>query len=173
MKHLFYISLSLLLAFPVFADDDDDEMAEVVEKVEEVNNLRESLVKAVPESPTGDTFKAVCAPVGKKAKAIAKEEGWKFKQVSHKYRNPNNKAQGLEVEAIEKMQKDPSLMGYWIEKGNERHYFRRITVRKDCLACHGPKNQRPEFVTKKYPKDKAYGFKQGDLRGLYHVWYNK
>lgn len=151
--------------------DSDDEISEVVEKVEEVNSLRENLVKAVPAQPTGKTFKAVCAPVGKKAKSIAKDEGWKFKQVSHKYRNPNNKAQGVELEAIKKMQNDKSLMGYWLESGDERHYFRRITVRKDCLACHGSKSSRPEFVTKKYPNDKAYGFQQGDLRGLYHVWY--
>src|SRR5690606_1279153 len=102
------------------------------------------------------TFKAVCAPVGKKAMSIAKEEGWGFKQVSHKNRNPNNKAQGLELKAIEKMQKDKTLMGYWTEVSGERHYFRRITVQKDCLACHGNKNQRPEFVTQKFPNDAAY-----------------
>lgn len=43
-------------------------------------------------------------------------------------------------------------------------YFRRINVQASCLACHGLKDNRPEFVKKNYPQDLAYNFKVGDLR---------
>ena len=49
-------------------------------------------------------------------------------------------------------------------------YARRITVQPSCLACHGPKDQRPDFVKTGYPDDRAYGFEAGDLRGLYAVF---
>lgn len=38
-----------------------------------------------------------------------------------------------------------------------------------CLACHGEKDSRPEFIKEKYPDDRAYGFKKGDLRGVISV----
>lgn len=167
---LLFISVLFFIQFNLYAKDS---ISDVVEKVEEVDQLRESLVRGVTESPNLKVFKAVCAPVGERAMSIAKEKGWHFKQVSHKNRNPNNKAQGIELKAIKKMQNDKQLMGYWSEEKGERHYFRRITIESSCLGCHGPKNKRPEFVLKKYPKDKAYGFNKGDLRGVYHVWYKK
>jgi hypothetical protein len=49
-------------------------------------------------------------------------------------------------------------------------YFRRITVEPACLACHGKREARPEFVKKNYPQDKAFGFAAGDLRGVYSVF---
>jgi hypothetical protein len=45
-----------------------------------------------------------------------------------------------------------------------------ITVQPSCLACHGPKDERPAFVKKDYPEDRAYGFEDGDLRGIYAVF---
>jgi hypothetical protein len=49
-------------------------------------------------------------------------------------------------------------------------YLRRIRVDAACLACHGPKDRRPEFVEQRYPDDRAYDFDVGDLRGLYSVF---
>lgn len=48
--------------------------------------------------------------------------------------------------------------------------YRRIDVRKNCLLCHGEKNRRPDFIKEKYPEDRAFDFKEGDLRGMYSVW---
>jgi hypothetical protein len=50
------------------------------------------------------------------------------------------------------------------------HYFRRINVEASCLACHGRKGDRPQFVQERYPQDLAYDFNPGDLRGMYAVF---
>jgi hypothetical protein len=42
-------------------------------------------------------------------------------------------------------------------------------VQPSCLACYGPKDERPAFVKKDYPEDRAYSFEDGDLRGIYAV----
>jgi hypothetical protein len=72
------------------------------------------------------------------------------------------------------MEDDPALMGMWVKTSMDGkagvRYFRRITVEPACLACHGPKDSRPQFVKDGYPYDRAYGFDVGDLRGLYSVF---
>ncbi len=72
------------------------------------------------------------------------------------------------------MLEDPKVMGLWVQAemdGREGvRYFRRIAVEEACLACHGAKEERPEFVKQGYPEDRAYGFEVGDLRGLYSVF---
>jgi hypothetical protein len=43
-----------------------------------------------------------------------------------------------------------------------------------CLACHGDpqKDIQPavlQTISKLYPDDKAIGYKEGDLRGAWHI----
>ena len=157
--------LSALVSFSAQATD----LSKVVEKVEEVNKIRETNVKGVQGNVNKEVFKAVCGPVGKRAQQIAKDNKWKFLQLSHKNRNPKNAAKGLAKEAITKFQKDLALQSFWLKEKGKNHYFRRITVQSSCLACHGEKNLRPDFIKKAFPEDKAFGFNVGELRGLYHV----
>jgi hypothetical protein len=159
------IVIALFVSFSAWG-----KLSEVVMQVERIDSMRESLVGAVATDKVDPTlFKAVCAPVGQEAQRVAKENQWQFRQASHKARNPSNQAQGIEQKAIGRFQKDKELMSFWLKQDNKNHYFRRITVQEKCLQCHGPKNKRPSFVTEKYKQDKAFDFKQGDLRGLYHI----
>lgn len=60
----------------------------------------------------------------------------------------------------------------WVHTSQGRRYLcymRPIFVEEACLACHGPKNKRPRFIIEKYPDDKAYDFKVGDLRGMIEI----
>lgn len=65
-------------------------------------------------------------------------------------------------------------MGFWEkETVNDQpgtRYYRRITVEASCLACHGLKDNHPQFVKNNYPQDLAYNFKVDDLRGMYAVF---
>lgn len=73
-----------------------------------------------------------------------------------------------------RFESDASLDSLWIRTEQNgvagRRYRRRITVEPACLACHGPKDARPDFVVEKYPDDRAFDFETGDLRGLYSVF---
>lgn len=141
----------------------------MVSETEKINQMRENLVQGVQGPVTLQTFKAVCAPVGQTAKKVAKDKGWAFKQTSLKYRNPKHAPDSLEKSVLKQFGKNKDQMSLWVQANGQQHYFRRIIVKKQCLACHGSKNQRPQFIQSKYPKDKAFGFNVGDLRGLYHV----
>jgi hypothetical protein len=161
---------------PADAETPPDSVRQEVEQaIASLNKMRESLAATI-DTPTVDkrTFKRVCQPVGKRAKQISASRGWEVQQLAKKYRNPAHKPDAEARKLHEQFAKSPDLTDTWIRtvrKGREGwRYARRITVQPSCLACHGPKEQRPDFVKQGYPEDRAYGFEAGDLRGLYAVF---
>lgn len=137
--------------------------------VEEINTLREGLAQGVSGEATADTFATVCKPVGMKAKAVAQKNQWTFRQVSNKYRNPTNKPNSTEAKAIQLFDQDKTLLSFWDDGETTAHYYRRITVQENCLACHGDPKTRPDFIKKQYPEDLAHSFQEGELRGIFSV----
>jgi hypothetical protein len=153
-----------------------DSVRQLVEqKIAALDDMRESLAQTI-DTPTVDksTFKRVCAPVGKRTQQISAEEGWTVQQLAEKYRNPANKLDPEAQNLYEQFLSTPDRTDTWIRTTRDGakgwRYAHRITVQSSCLACHGPKEQRPDFVTSGYPDDRAYGFEEGDLRGIYTVF---
>ncbi|MFN3680150.1 DUF3365 domain-containing protein [Thermosynechococcus sp.] len=178
MVRIFLMGLLLVFLWlqsspAALASVDPDELGKAVTAIEQLDQMRIGLASTLEGSttePTLDTFKAVCAPVGKKAKEMAAANGWQVRQVAFKYRNPNHAPRtALEVQALNRFDKNRQLQAFWQTDAEGVHYFRRIDVQTSCLACHGAKNQRPAFIQEKYPSDRAYGFRVGDLRGMYAV----
>jgi len=143
---------------------------------EEIIYLRSKLAREFirPGTPvTEETFKRVCGAVGKKVKELSASEGVQIRHAAIKYRNPANAATPAEAAVIERFEKDPKLKAIDEEETIDgKEYFRvarPIRVERACLACHGDKDSRPAFIKEKYPDDKAYGFKKGNLRGIVSV----
>jgi len=168
----------MALPGPAIAQSLPAELGKAVQEIEVLDALRSGLASTLEgsdEMPTGGTFQQVCKPVGMRAVQLSQENGWKVKQISNKYRNPahapdNEKSQM----ALAKFKADPDLAGFWdretLDGQAGLRYYRRINVEASCLACHGAKDDRPDFVKAKYPEDKAYDFNVGDLRGMYAVF---
>lgn len=178
---VFLLLTLMLFVLPSFLNAGDksvsEELADVVSEVERLNSMRSELAATFERrdiQADEQTFKTVCKPVGAEMKRVAKENGWKMVQMADRYRNPAHKLD-KEAEAVfERMNDDKKMMGEWVRThmdGTEGiRYFRRIEVESSCLACHGEKHERPEFVKEGYPDDRAYGFETGDLRGIYSVF---
>jgi hypothetical protein len=149
-------------------------IGEAVREIEGLNSLRSSLAASFTGEPDQSTFAQVCKPVGGQAQRLAMEHGWKIAQLAEKYRNPTNDLDHEARRVFKMMEDDEGLMGMWIKTEMEGkpgvRYFRRIVVEQACLACHGSKSSRPQFVKDGYKDDRAYGFKAGDLRGVYSVF---
>ena len=144
---------------------------EVLSKLKELTSMRETLAASLDgrkEPITEETFKQVCAPVGQALKAWAEGKGFKARQVAARYRNPKNAPDSAEAKALVRFEKDKKLE--FVEDGSR--LFVPIRVAQSCLHCHGEKDARPEFIKAKYPEDRAFGFKVGDLRGMYAVQTN-
>jgi len=153
-------------------------LARAVDQMEQLDRMRISLASSLEgssEEPTMDTMREVCMPVGKRAMAIGRENGWTVRQVASKYRNPDHAPAGAqETGVIDLFARHPEITGLWepasAGQGAGVNYYRRIDVQPSCLACHGSKDSRPAFVKETYADDRAFGFKPGDLRGMYAVF---
>lgn len=79
------------------------------------------------------------------AEEKAKELEYRFKVISRKPRNPRNLAKGIEVEMLNKMEKD-NLKSYYIidEQENAVRYIRQLKIEKSCMVCHGSVADYPE-----------------------------
>ena len=110
---------------------------------------------------------------------VAEEIGdIKIKRTSFKYRNPKNKPDRYEAEALRFFEKTLKETGklppYYIQKvDGEYRYYKPLKIQSVCLTCHGdPKSMDPKVVKKLkelYPNDKAIGYKLGDFRGVIRV----
>lgn len=102
-----------------------------------------------------------------------------IKRTSNKLRNQKNKPTERELEIINNYHKlisDDKETSPIVEvdSNNNKHFYAPIIVKANCLACHGKVD---EFVTMKtdsiikslYPNDKAVGYNEGDLRGIWSI----
>lgn len=124
----------------------------------------------------------VCSNVAQKmTKDYAEETGIDVHRVSLKYRNPLNRPDKFEKKRLKIFEREiaenKTVSEYYevIEKGDERilRYMKPVIIQEMCLKCHGDNSQIPDAVKKilfaKYPKDKATGYKIGDVRGAISV----
>ena len=104
-----------------------------------------------------------------------------IKRTSNKIRNPANLPDSMEQRVLSGVLslKDPSAATSSIvekDPSGKVHYFKPIVMQTVCLNCHGNSTQiQPrtlEVIRLKYPGDAAIGYKEGDIRGLWHVVFN-
>lgn len=185
---LVLLSGSLMLSACTSAPSDREEagrnaaavaaaQARVEASIDGVDVLRSSLARQVddPEAVDQSTFARVCQPVGMRAGALAQKHGWRVQQLAARNRNPAHTLDDEARTVYERFAENPEVKRVWHEDTvlngtSGQRFFQRITVEETCLACHGSKEDRPDFVKTGYPNDQAYGFETGDLRGLYAVF---
>lgn len=103
-----------------------------------------------------------------------------LRRVSHKARNPKNKANAAELEMIAAYQealkagKPPAPQVRKNADGSESFYAPIVLANSLCLKCHGAPATDVDVATqaalaKLYPADEATGFRLGELRGLWRV----
>jgi len=102
-----------------------------------------------------------------------------IKRASDKVRNSENSASERELEIIEEYKllakNNKELIPIVeLDKSNKKHYYAPIKINAKCLACHGkleePLSVKTDSLIKSlYPNDKAIGYKDGDIRGIWSI----
>lgn len=145
------------------------------------DTLRNTLLKAIGEKgfPGAVEF---CNTEALQLTNTYAAKGIQVKRSSDKLRNPSNAPDILEKELLKyyrqlKEENKELLPSIKKDSIGNLHYFKPILVQTMCLNCHGhqEKNINPEtwiMIQKKYPGDKAIDYKEGDLRGLWHIIFN-
>lgn len=115
--------------------------------------------------------------------SISKQEKVTISRVSHRNRNPNNIASAAESELINRyisqINAGSTLSPTLKANGSQTIFYSPIVIAMPtCLKCHGKLGQdlQPdvqETLQKLYLNDKATGFAQGELRGLFKIVFSK
>lgn len=102
-----------------------------------------------------------------------------IKRAAMRYRNPDNQPDSLESAVMEEMERQltsgvPTVKVIRPGSSDEIHFFSPILLQAMCLNCHGNPDhpiQAPTLarIQQLYPDDRAVNFKEGDLRGVWHI----
>lgn len=146
------------------------------------DTLRNTLLKTIGEKG----FPGAVSFCNTKALSLTNTyaaEGITIKRTSDKLRNPANRPDNMEQEILSaylQMKRDKQELKPVFKKDAEgnRHYFKPILLQAMCSNCHGDKTTqiRPdtwESILQKYPADAAFNYKEGDLRGIWHLTFLK
>lgn len=100
------------------------------------------------------------------------DSGLSFNNVIDTPRNPVNKADKIEMEAIRYFKERPSEKERLVPFKNESgelyyHYSQPMWMSERCLQCHGEYDAAPESIKKRYSQ--GYGYKLGDFGGLMSI----
>ena len=97
-------------------------------------------------------------------------------------RNPDDSPNSLERSVLNAMSEEmktesPGIRIVRSDSTKQVHFFKPILLQPLCLNCHGsPGNQIQNSTLGKihqlYPNDQAVGYKEGDLRGIWHIIFN-
>ncbi len=105
-----------------------------------------------------------------------------IKRTSLKFRNPADKPDQFEKQALLLLQKNMAVNGtppdHLVQKisGNEQtryRYYKPLLISSTCLSCHGNEQKmKPEIfkiIRKNYPGGTATGYGKNQLRGVIRV----
>ena len=105
-----------------------------------------------------------------------------IRRTTLKYRNPANKPDTSEERILKIFAslKEQGIINDSIKpiteesKNGQIHFYKPIMLQQMCASCHGSKSidiQPPVWkaINTLYPLDRAYDFKTGDLRGMWHI----
>ncbi len=106
-----------------------------------------------------------------------------IKRLSDRTRNPKNAIESdLDESAWEiiklLMAESDKAKHLVMREKNTVYYYKAISIgMPTCLKCHGDKSVEIDplalkLIAQKYPKDKATGYKMGELRGMWKIKMN-
>lgn len=146
-----------------------------------LKSLKGELVNAIKSEGPVNAVEVCSKKALRITKEIEEKTGYSIKRTTFKFRNPVNapdihEEQALRYfeEAIKNKKNPPYYIQTVYENGEKVYrYYKPLKVEAVCLTCHGDKNNMDkslvEKINKLYPHDKAFGYSEGDFRGVVRV----
>ena len=107
------------------------------------------------------------------AKRITAGSPYYVRQVSLRYRNPDNLPDKYETARLENFNQHKLAESSSMETVNGKPVFRYLqpmVASESCLACHGEYDKAPAFVQARFPRGHySYNYKAGDVIGAVSV----
>ena len=107
------------------------------------------------------------------AKRVTRNTKFYLRQVSLRYRNPNNRPDAYETAQLIKFEKPPIREVYNVVKNGATRSFRYMLpmlATASCLKCHGTYDSAPNFIKKRFPQGHySYNYRIGEVIGAVSV----
>jgi len=106
---------------------------------------------------------------------VAEDLGYTIRQVSDRYRNPQNAPDPSEMVMLQQFYQNPALEEtYRVTYLDDQPTFRYLhpfIVEKSCLNCHGEPAEAPAFIDEMFPDEteKSYHYRIGEVIGAVSV----
>lgn len=129
-----------------------------------------SVVKGEPEQNYALVPQVVATQV---AKRVTQNTKFYVRQVSLRYRNPENRPDAYETKQLEAFKLDPNTEVYGIVESGGTSIFRYMQPMRataSCLECHGSYQTAPTFVKNRFPPGHySYDYQVGEVIGAVSV----
>ncbi len=143
--------------------------------------LKKELKGAMKEGGPTNAIKVCKNKAPEIAGDMSQKHGWRVARTSLKLRNPQNEPDAWEVNVMNEFEKrkaageEIKTLEYAevvkTDGKKQFRYMKAIPTGKVCLKCHGA-NIDPDVeaaLKQNYPRDKARGFMEGDIRGAFTI----
>ena len=178
MRPLFLLGLATSASFAELKPDPAKAGPEIISEASArlIAALTDAIAKHGPASSIG-----VCSERAPEiATAVGKAHGVILRRASEKPRNPRNAANDTEKAILKTFNasigktESPKAHAITRPDGSTTFVAPIVLANPLCLQCHGmpDRDVAPATLTAirtLYPNDKAYGYKVGELRGLWSV----
>lgn len=168
---------------PVLAPESDDEVFRTQAQAvvtDAAATLTAALTKAMGEGGVPGALRFCSENASGVTESITRRHpGLAVQRVSAKNRNPANAAGPAELEVLAtfagSLTKGRPPQPVVREESGQKVFYAPILLGNPlCLQCHGNPGQdiaaeNAAIIRQLYPEDKATGFRQGDLRGMWRV----
>ncbi len=107
------------------------------------------------------------------AKRITQGSNYYVRQVSLRYRNPNNRPDPYEATMLRNFAGKPPRESSGVvetDKGKVFRFMLSMAAEKSCLACHGSYESAPAFIRDRFPRGHySYNYRLGEIIGAVSV----
>jgi PAS domain S-box-containing protein len=174
------ISVSLFVSFRAFDGQINDEMTN------DARNIRAMLMATrrvyhlqfvasglpVDDKTIGFIPANALSRISKDFPNWGSQTGLSFNNVSDRPRNPANRADIFELEAMAWFRANPKAIervAEFTSQDGKRyyHYTAPMYIEAYCLRCHGDRDAAPPSIRERYAE--AFDYKVGDLRGVISI----
>lgn len=145
------------------------------------DSLRNTLLRTISESGPEEAVKFCNLNALNLTSSFASTDVT-ISRVTDRPRNPENILSLLDdgqyAEYKKLKQQGDSLKASIVHEEKQVHYYKPILIQAMCLTCHGSTGQElsprlAAVIDSLYPTDNAKGYKEGELRGMWHVVFGK
>ncbi|HBG05385.1 MAG: histidine kinase [Geobacteraceae bacterium GWC2_58_44] len=136
----------------------------------ETRDYMSSVVKGEPEHNYNLVPQVVATQV---ARRVTQNSKFYVRQVSLRYRNPENRPDQYETAQLKAFAQNPTREVYDIVESDDTRSFRYMQpmlATASCLECHGTYESAPNFVKQRFPPGHfSYNYQVGEVIGAVSV----